>query len=130
MADAISPEVVARAQADGTPRPQADINRDLAMVEVLARLVYSAGAFAVALLAGVLAKTFAYSTVFLMGLAVPALSIGGALLIRADGGRRRPIDSGSSAAASCSPPPRRCSASPPSATPRRWCSPFRSPSSA
>ena len=92
VADAISPEVVARAQPDGSPRAQADINRDLAMVEVLARLVYSAGAFAVALLAGVLAKTFAYSTVSLMGLAVPALSLGGALLIKADGGRRRPID--------------------------------------
>lgn len=92
VADAISPEVVARVHADGSPRPQADINRDLAMVEVLARLVYSAGAFAVGLLAGVLAKTFAYSTVFLMGLAVPTLSIAGALLVRADGGRRRPID--------------------------------------
>ncbi len=93
VADAMSPEVVARTEADGSPRPQADINRDLAMVEVLARLTYSTGAFAVALLAGVLAKTFAYSTVFLMGLAVPALSIAGALLVRADAGRRpRPID--------------------------------------
>ncbi len=89
VADAMSPEVVARTEPDGSPRPQADINRDLAMVEVLARLTYSAGAFAVALLAGVLAKTFAYSTVFLMGLAVPAVSIAGALLVRADGGRRR-----------------------------------------
>jgi hypothetical protein len=92
VADAISPEVVARTEADGSARPQADINRDLAMVEVLARLVYSAGAFAVALVAGVLAKSFAYATVFLIGLAVPALSIAGALLVRADGGHRRPID--------------------------------------
>ena len=92
VADTMSPEVVARSNADGSPRPQADINRDLAMVEVLARLVYSAGAFAVALLAGVLAKTFAYQTVFLLGLIVPALSIGGALLVRTEGGRRRPLD--------------------------------------
>jgi hypothetical protein len=92
VADAISPEVVARVEADGSPRPQADINRDLAMVEVLARLVFSASAFAVALLAGVLAKHFAYAAVFLMGLAVPAVSIASALLVRADGGRRRPID--------------------------------------
>ena len=92
VADAMSPEVVARTQADGSPRPQADINRDLAMVEVLARLVYSAGAFAVALLAGVLAKHFPYQAVFLMGLIVPALSIGGALLVRAEQCRRRPID--------------------------------------
>ena len=56
VADAMSPEVVARTQADGSPRPQADINRDLAMVEVLARLVYSTGAFGVGLLAGLLAK--------------------------------------------------------------------------
>ena len=122
VADAISPEVVARAQADGSPRPQADINRDLAMVEVLARLVYSAGAFAVALLAGVLAKTFPYSTVFLMGLVVPALSIGGALLVGPTADAAARSTGGSSAAASCSPPPPRCSASPPSATPRRWCS--------
>ena len=46
VADAMSPEVVARTEADGSPRPQADINRDLAMVEVLARLAYSLGAFA------------------------------------------------------------------------------------
>src|SRR5262245_6947023 len=92
VADAMSPEVVARTQADGTPRPQADINRDLAMVEVLARLVYSAGAFAVGLLAGLLAKAFSYSTVFLLGLLVPAISVSGALLVRAEGGRRRPLD--------------------------------------
>ena len=47
VADAMSPEVVPRAEADGRPRPQADIDRDLAMVEVLARLTYSFGAFAV-----------------------------------------------------------------------------------
>jgi hypothetical protein len=92
VADAMSPEVVARTEADGSPRPQDDINRDLAMVEVLARLVYSAGAFGVGLLAGVLAKALPYATVFLIGLAVPALSVAGALLVRVEGGRRRPID--------------------------------------
>ncbi len=92
VADAMSPEVVARASADGSPRPQADINRDLAFVEVLARLTYSAGAFAVGWLAGILAKSFAYETVFLMGLVVPLLSLGGALLVRLEGGRRRDLD--------------------------------------
>jgi len=92
VADAMSPEVVARASADGSPRPQADINRDLAFVEVLARLTYSAGAFAVGWLAGILAKSFAYETVFLMGLVVPLLSLSGALLVRLDGGRRRDLD--------------------------------------
>jgi BT1 family len=92
VADAMSPEVVARTNSDGTPRPQADINRDLAMVEVLARLTYSAGAFAVGWLAGMLAKTFSYEAVFLAGLIVPLLSVSGALLVRLEGGRRRQPD--------------------------------------
>jgi hypothetical protein len=92
VADAMSPEVVARANADGTPRPQAEISRDLAMVEVLARLTYSIGAFAVGWLAGLLAKYFSYETVFLMGLIVPALSVSGGLLVRLETSRRRALD--------------------------------------
>jgi hypothetical protein len=92
VADAMSPEVVARTEADGSPRPQADVNRDLAMVEVLARLVYSAGAFGVGLLAGLLAKWLPYETVFLIGLVVPAISVSGALLVRVEGGCRRAPD--------------------------------------
>jgi hypothetical protein len=92
VADAMSPEVVARTGADGSPRPQADINRDLAMVEVLARLVYSAGAFGVGLLAGLLAKALPYQTVFLIGLIVPAVSVSGALMVRVEGGGRRAPD--------------------------------------
>lgn len=93
VADAMSPEVVARVEADGSPRPKAVIDRDLAMVEVLARLTYSFGAFAVGWIAGLLAKHFSYETVFLVGLVVPALSVSGGLLVRlAPGGRRRPVD--------------------------------------
>jgi hypothetical protein len=92
VADAMGPEVVPRTHGDGSPRPQTEINRDLAMVEVLARLTYSIGAFVVGGVAGVLAKVFAYETVFLMGLVVPALSVGGALLVRPRGGRTRTID--------------------------------------
>jgi hypothetical protein len=82
VADAMSPEVVARVEADGAPRAQADIDRDLATVEVLARLGYSIGAFAVAWIAGLLAKSHSYQTVFLIGLVVPALSVSGVLLVR------------------------------------------------
>jgi BT1 family protein len=92
VADAMSPEVVARTNADGSPRAQADINRDLAMVEVLARLVYSAGAFGVGLLAGLLAKALPYATVFLIGLVVPAISVAAVLIVKVEGGRRRRID--------------------------------------
>src|SRR5436309_2761471 len=76
----------------GSPRPQAEITADLAMVEVLARLTYSIGAFAVGGIAGVLVKSFAYETVFLIGLIVPALSVSGALLVRLRGGRTRALD--------------------------------------
>ena len=92
VADAMSPEVVVRTLPDGSPRPQAEIAADLAMVEVLARLTYSIGAFVVGGIAGVLAKSFAYETVFLMGLVVPALSVGGALLVKLRGGRTRALD--------------------------------------
>jgi hypothetical protein len=92
VADAMSPEVVARTDAEGHPRPKIEVDRDLAMIEVLARLTYSIGAFAVGWLAGLLAKAFSYQTVFLIGLVVPVLSLLGALLVRAGGGRQRPID--------------------------------------
>ena len=62
------------------------------MVEVLARLVYSAGAFGVGLLAGLLAKLLPYETVFLIGLVVPAISVSGALMVRVEGGSRRAPD--------------------------------------
>jgi len=91
VADAMGPEVVARANPDGSPRPPADVAADLAMVEVLARLTYSIGAFAVAGIAGVLAQSLPYATVFLLGLIVPALSLTGAFLVRLQGvgpGRR------------------------------------------
>ncbi len=62
------------------------------MVEVLARLTYSLGAFAVGWIAGLFAKHFSYQTVFLMGLIVPALSVSGGLLVRLGPSRRRPVD--------------------------------------
>jgi BT1 family len=93
VADAMSPEVVARVEADGSPRAKADIDRDLAMVEVLARLTYSLGAFAVGWIAGLLAKHFSYQTVFLLGLVVPVLSLSGGLLVRlTPASRRRAVD--------------------------------------
>ena len=55
VADALVPGVVARFTPDGRPRAEADINAELAMIELLARLVYTAAAFAVGALAGRLA---------------------------------------------------------------------------
>jgi BT1 family len=92
VADAMSAEVVAHARPDGTPRPQTDIDADLAMVQVLARLAYSIGALSVAGLAGILAQSLSYAAVFLIGVAVPLLSMVGALLIRLETGVGRGID--------------------------------------
>ena len=92
VADAMSAEVVPRTTADGTPRPQSEIDADLGMVQVLARLGYSIGALSVGWLAGVLAGVLPYATVFLIGVAVPMLSMAGALLIRLEASGRRSID--------------------------------------
>ena len=83
VADAMSTEVVPRVNADGTPRPQADIDRDLGMVQVLGRLALSAGSSPSPGLAGYLAQILPYHVVFLIGLIVPVISVSGALLVRA-----------------------------------------------
>lgn len=91
-ADAMSTEVVEREFSDGTPRDQADINRDLGMVQVLGRLALSLGMVAVAGVAGLLASAFSYETVFLLGLVIPVISVSGALLIHIPPSETRPVD--------------------------------------
>jgi MFS family permease len=92
VADAMSTEVVDRENAEGTPRPKEDVDRDLGMVQVLGRLALSAGIFAVAGLAGWIASAYSYETVFLAGLIIPLISMSGALLIKLRPVERRPID--------------------------------------
>ena len=92
VADAMSTEVVARTNEDGSPRPQADIDADLGMVQVLGRLSLSIGAFIVAGLGGWLASFMPYSTVFLLALVVPVISASGAALVHIGPVERRPID--------------------------------------
>lgn len=91
-ADAMSTEVVDRENPDGTPRDPKDVNRDLAMVQVLGRLALSLGMVAVAGLAGLLASIFSYETVFLCGLVIPLISISGAFLIDIKSAETRPVD--------------------------------------
>jgi MFS family permease len=92
VADAMSTEVVARHDASGAPRPKEEVDRELGMVQVLGRLALSLGAFITAGLGGWLAAMFSYSTVFLIGLVVPAISVTGALMVRLETPERRPID--------------------------------------
>ena len=50
------------------------------------------GILSVAGLSGWLAQIYSYETVFLLGLAVPATSLTGAMLVRLDGAAPKPID--------------------------------------
>jgi len=92
VADAMSTEVVPRTNPDGSPRTKAEIDHDLGMVQVLGRLALAFGVFAVAGLSGWLASWVSYSTVFLCGLAVPVISLSGALLVHLETSERRPTD--------------------------------------
>ena len=92
VADAMSTEVVARTGPDGESRPEQDVRAELGMVQVLGRLALSAGILAVAGLSGWLATIFSRETVFLMGLAVPAISVTGVLLHRGEAVEPRPLD--------------------------------------
>lgn len=92
VADAMTTEVVERTNTDGSPRAEADIEADLAMVQILGRLSLSFGTFAVAGLAGYLASRLPTSTVYLIGLIVPVLSVIGAALVRPLPVTPRPVD--------------------------------------
>ncbi len=92
VADAMSTEVVDRELPDGSPRPQADVWHDLGMVQVLGRLALSFGIFSVAGIGGLLAQYYSYQAVFLLGLAVPVISVLGAVLVRLEDVPVKPID--------------------------------------
>lgn len=92
VADAMSTEVVPRANPDGSARAKPQIDHDLGMVQVLGRLALLFGLFAVAGLSGLLAHYLSYDKVFLLGLIVPAISLTGAMLVRLETSERRPID--------------------------------------
>jgi hypothetical protein len=81
VADAMSTEVVPRVDATGQPRPEAEIRADLGMVQVLGRLSLAIGILSVAGLSGWIAQYLSRETVFLIGLAVPAISLLGLFFI-------------------------------------------------
>ncbi|MGI9381702.1 MAG: hypothetical protein ACR2PO_00985 [Methyloligellaceae bacterium] len=92
VADAMSTEVVVRENPDGSPRPKADVQRELGMVQVLGRLALSFGIFAVSGISGWLAQIISYETVFFLGLSIPLISVTGALLVRLESVPHKPID--------------------------------------
>jgi hypothetical protein len=92
IADAMTTEVVDRVKPDGAPKAKAEIDRELGLVQVLGRLALWSGILSVAGLSGWLAQIYSYETVFLLGLAIPAISLTGAVLVRLDGTAPKPID--------------------------------------
>jgi hypothetical protein len=92
IADAMTTEVVERVRPDGSPKPKAEVERELGLVQVLGRLALWSGILSVAGLSGWLAQIYSYETVFLLGLAVPTVSLTGAMLVRLDGTAPKPID--------------------------------------
>ncbi len=92
VADAMSTEVVDRVDAAGDPRPAAAVNAELGMVQVLGRLFLLSGAFVVAGLGGWLAAVLPFHQVFAAALAVPLISVTGALLVRLDATEAGAID--------------------------------------
>ncbi len=92
VADAMSTEVVAREDAEGRARPDADVRAELGMVQVLGRLALSGGILAVAGLSGWLAELFSREAVFLIGLVIPVISVTGVFLRRPMPSSRRPVD--------------------------------------
>ena len=91
VADAISTEVVPRTDASGD-RPEPVVKAELGMVQVLGRLSLSGGILAVAGLSGWLAGLFERETVFLIGLAIPLISILGVFIMGREIATPRPID--------------------------------------
>lgn len=92
VADAMSTEVVARIDAAGRPIAEEAVRTELGMVQVLGRLALSAGILAVAGLSGWVAGLMSRESVFLLGLVIPAISVSGVLLIKAEIVERRAID--------------------------------------
>ena len=92
VADAMTTEVVPRIDAAGKPMPEEHLRTELGLVQVIGRFSLSAGVLAVAGLSGYLAGALSRESVFLLGLAIPALSITGVLLIKSEIGEPRPID--------------------------------------
>jgi hypothetical protein len=92
VADAMSTEVVARTAPDGELRPEEEVRAELGMVQVLGRLALGIGILTVAGLSGWLAQFLPRETVFLIGLAVPAISVLGVLLMKVETNERRPLD--------------------------------------
>ena len=82
VADAMTTEVVARTEPDGTPRDETIVKAELGMVQLMGRMALSLGVLSVAGLSGWIAGFMSRETVFLLGLIIPALTLLAVLGVR------------------------------------------------
>ncbi len=87
VADTMSTEVVDKSQS------KEDINKELAMIQVLARLSLGFAIFLVSGLKGWLAQIYSYETIFTITLFIPLLSIVGVSLVKLNPVETTPINS-------------------------------------
>ena len=86
VADTMSTEVVDTTQSDE------DIKKELAMIQVLARLSLGLAIFTVAGLKGWLAEIYSYETMFKISLFIPVLSIIGVSLVKLNPVKSSPLN--------------------------------------
>ena len=92
VADAMTTEVVARTEADGSPRDQAVVKAELGMVQLMGRMALSLGVLSVAGLSGWIAGFMSREVVFLMGLVIPALTLIAAMAVTGETHETHPPD--------------------------------------
>jgi hypothetical protein len=86
VADTMSTEVVDRTQ------PKEEIEKELAMVQILGRLALAIAGVSVAGLGGWLAEIYSYETMFKLGLFIPVLSLIGVFFVRLEGVKKTPLN--------------------------------------
>ncbi|MDO8561036.1 MAG: hypothetical protein Q7R91_02375 [bacterium] len=92
IADTMSTEVVDRVNLDGTPRPQEEVDSDLAQVQWLGRIALIVAGVLVSGIGGWLAQVTSYTTMFTLALFVPVISMTGAVFIRVNQAPQSPVN--------------------------------------
>ncbi|MDP2932519.1 MAG: hypothetical protein Q8N81_00110, partial [bacterium] len=91
-ADTMSTEVVDRFNQKGEPKPQEEIDTELAQVQWLGRVALMLAGVAVAGLGGWIAQICTYTTVFSLALFIPAISVLSTIFVRLNPIPKSPIN--------------------------------------
>jgi len=86
VADTMSTEVVDKSQS------KEEINKELAMIQVLARLSLGLAVFFMGWLGGKLASVYSYETIFTMSLFIPIISVLGVTFVRLNNVESTPLN--------------------------------------